>query len=346
MKKWILIIILLLFVATPVCASQIEAPEVPPDVSDLMPHDEQSFAEGVWYVFVTALQQVRPDIRGHIVTCVSIFCATLLISFLRTFPTGNATAVDVSGVVCICLILLQPTGTVIRLGVDTVQELCQYGQLLLPVMTAALAAQGGTSASVALYAGTAFVNALLSRAVSTLVIPMVYIYLVFCLINSVTGQELLGKLSANLKSIMTWCLKAVIYVFTGYIGITGVISGTTDQATLKVAKMTIAGAVPVVGNMLSDASQTILLSASVLKNAAGVYGIYAMLAITVVPFLRIGIPYILLKLTAALCGTFSDKKCSSIIEAFCGVMGFLLAITGTVCVIELISTVCFMKGMG
>lgn len=346
MKKWIILLMLLLVTAVPVGAAEITAPEVPSDVSDLMPHESKSFAQGLWYVFVTALEQIRPDIRQSALTCFSLIGVAMLISILRTLNPNSAMAVDLSGVVCISCILLQPAGTLIRLGVDTVLAVCQYGQLLLPVMTAALAAQGGTSTSVAIYTGTAFVNALLSKAVSSILMPMVYIYLAFCVINAATGNVLLTKLSATLKGIMTWSLKGVIYIFTGYISITGVISGTTDQAALKAAKMTIAGAVPVVGNILSDASQTILLSASVMKNSAGVYGIYAMLAITVGPFLKIAVPYILLKLTGLLCAVFCDKQITGMIEAFCGVMGFLLAVTGTVCVIQLISTVCFMKGIG
>ena len=147
------------------------------------------------------------------------------------------------------------------------------------------------------------------------------------------------------KWLMTWSLKILLYIFTGYMGITKVISGSTDAAKLKAAKLTISGMVPVVGGILSDASEAVLVGAGVMKNAVGVYGLLAVAAIWITPFLRIGVQYLLLKLTAGLCQVFEVKKVSGVIQDFSAAMGFLLAMTGTACILLLVSTVCFMKGV-
>ena len=121
---------------------------------------------------------------------------------------------------------------------------------------------------------------------------------------------------------------------------------SADAAALKATKLVISGFVPVIGSIISDASETILVSAGVMKNAAGIYGLLAILAICVGPFLRIGIHYLLLKLTAAICGVFGSKQIGGVIKDFSGAMGYVLAMTGTVCLLLLISVVCFMKGVG
>jgi stage III sporulation protein AE len=146
------------------------------------------------------------------------------------------------------------------------------------------------------------------------------------------------------KWLMTWGLKVILYVFTGYMGITRVITGTADAAAIKAAKLTISGVVPVVGGILSDASEAVVLSAGVMKNAVGIYGLLAVIAIWITPFLQIGIQYLLLKATAALSETFGVKRCSDLIGRFAAAMGLLLAMTATVCFLLLISTICFMKG--
>ena len=128
-------------------------------------------------------------------------------------------------------------------------------------------------------------------------------------------------------------------------GLTGVISGTTDAAALKVTKTTISSVVPVIGNILSEASEAVLVGAGVVKNAAGVYGMLAILAVCFEPFALIGIQYLLLKLTAAICSVFATKQATELISDFSDAMGMLLAITGTICLMLLISTVCFMKGV-
>ena len=97
---------------------------------------------------------------------------------------------------------------------------------------------------------------------------------------------------------------------------------------------------------MSDASETILLGAGVVKNAAGAYGVLAVIAILILPFLRVGILYLLLKMTGAICGIFSANKISETVQGFSDAMGFLLAMTGTVSLLFLISVVCFLKGVG
>ena len=58
-----------------------------------------------------------------------------------------------------------------------------------------------------------------------------------------------------------------------------------------------------------------------------------------------GIHYLLLKAAAALSGIFGTKRMAELIGDFSTAMGLLLAMTGSACVIQLISTICFMKGV-
>jgi stage III sporulation protein AE len=82
------------------------------------------------------------------------------------------------------------------------------------------------------------------------------------------------------------------------------------------------------------------------RNAAGIYGILAVLAIFLLPFLKIGCHYLLLKLTGSVCAVFGVKRCTDLIGDFSAAMGLLLAMTGSVCLFQLISTVCFLRGVG
>ena len=104
--------------------------------------------------------------------------------------------------------------------------------------------------------------------------------------------------------------------------------------------------VPVVGGILADASEAVLVGAEVMKNAAGIYGILAIIAIFIVPFLEIGMQYLTLKATAAVTRVFGVKYLSDLIGDFSGTMGLLFGMTGAVCLMLLISTICFMKGVG
>ena len=114
-------------------------------------------------------------------------------------------------------------------------------------MTTALAAQGGSSSAMALYGGTAFFDVLLSTAIEKLLIPLVYIFLALSLLAAATENEALAKMKKSLYQITTKGLRIALYLFTGYLTVTGVIGGSADQMQLKAAKLTISGMVPVVG---------------------------------------------------------------------------------------------------
>ena len=188
-------------------------------------------------------------------------------------------------------------------------------------------------------------NTVVTAGITKFMIPLIYGYIVLSIATAALGETHLESLKGLFQWLITWILKAAIYLFTGYISITGVISGTTDAAALKATKLAISGTVPVVGSIISDASETILVSAAVVKNAAGVYGMLAIISILISPFIKIGIQYLLLKLTAGACGVFGSKSAVGLIKDFCGVMGFVLAVVGTVSLLLLVSIVCYMKGV-
>lgn len=343
MRRLLCFLIILFALALPVSAENFTAPTAPESAEDLMPADTESFAEGVWQIVTEALTLLQPEIAKAGRICLSLIAILLLISMLKHFPGDKGYVVEFAAAVGVGAVLLSHSNTLIRLGSQTVTELSEYGKLLLPVMTGALAAQGGTTSAAALYAGTAAFDAVLCSLIGNVLVPMVYMFLALAAAAAATGVDGVGKLKSLVKWLTSWALKLVLYGFTGYMGITGAVSGTADAAAVKAAKLTISSMVPVVGGILSDASETVIVGAGVVKNAAGIYGVLAALAIWITPFLQIGLQYLMLKLTGAVCSVFDLKRVSGLIEDFSSAMGLLLGMTGTVLVLLLVSTICFMK---
>ncbi len=346
MKQLLMLLILVMVLTVPVSAMEFTAPSAPSDVQELMPAKTESFAHGLWTVIKSAIEKFAPNLTAAAGSCLGLTATILLASILNAMPGSSKKVIRFVTTLALSTILLGQANAMINLCAKTVREISDYGKLLLPVMTASLAAQGGTTGATALYAGTALFDTVLSSIISKLLVPMVYVFLALAAANSATGEDLLKKLRDFIKWLMTWSLKTILYIFTGYMGITGVITGTADAAAVKAAKLTISGVVPVVGGILSDASEAVVLGAGVMKNAVGVYGLLAVAAIWITPFLQIGAQFLLLKLTAVLCGVFGVKEASDLIEDFSSAMGLLLGMTGTVSFLLLISTICFMKGMG
>lgn len=339
-------ILFALSLSIPASASEIQAPEVPESAMDIMPENTDSFGNALVELLRKGILLIQPELDGALRTCSGILICALLYSILPILSEKLTEPMAMAWSVALGTVMLQRTGTMIGYAADALRQICDYGKLLCPVLTTALAAQGGLTTSAALYTGTIAFITLLSILVSRLLIPLVYIFLLFSVAGSAIGEGFFRNLADGVKHLLTWLLKTLLIVFTTYMSVTGVVSGTTDAAALKTAKVTLSSVVPVVGGILSDASESVLVSMGILKNTAGIYGILAVLALFMGPFVKVGVQYLLLKGSAALCSLFGDKRISSLIGDFSTAMGLLVAMVAAGCVLILISTVCYLKGIG
>ncbi len=345
MKRFLYIVLILSVFVFPVHGLDLTAPSVPESGLDYMPEDTESFSDGLIHILKIGIQSVTPELADAAGICMGLICMSLLISLLQTFPGNTGNTVELAGTLAVGMLLLKPTNVLIHLGIETVKQLSDYGKLLIPVMTTALAAQGGVASSTALYAGTAVFSAVLTGFISRLLVPMLYIFLCISIANSFLNESILKHGQSFVKWLMVWGLKIILYVFTGYMTITGVVSGSADASAVKAAKLTISGFVPVIGGILSDASESILVGASLVKNSIGVYGLLAVASVLIVPFLKVGVQYILLKVTASICKMFGGKESVALIHTFSTALGIILAMIGTIGLLIMIGTVCFMKGI-
>lgn len=326
---------------------ELEAPTPPESAARLLPKEADSFGEGLWNVLREAAELLSPSLTEAAGCCLRVFGAVLLTAMVGQFAPGiSQNALELAGVAAVSVLLLEPSASLIALGLETVQELRDYGKLLLGVMASALAARGGVTASTALYVGTAFFDTLLGAAVTAVFVPMLWMYLALSIAHGAVGEAVLDRLRKLLRWLMEWALKLTLYIFTGYMAITGVVSGSADAAAGKAAKIAISGAVPVVGGILSDAADAVLLSAATLGSGAGIWGILTVLALFCLPAIRIGCQYLLLKVTAAVGESLGGFRCAAVAGDFAGMLGLLMALVSTQTVLLLISTVSFLRGVG
>lgn len=345
MKRLILVFLLLRLIAVPVSASNLQIPDPPPGAQAYLPGENESLLSGFLEIISKGIAEVLPGVKTAAAMCAGALAASILCCLFPGVDGSADLTARLVGTMAISGLLLGSADALLRQALDTVSELADYGKLLLPVMTGSLAASGGTGKAAGLYLGTAFFNSLLSSALSDVIVPMVYVFLALTVAAAAIGNPLLKRLRELMKGLVTWALKLILYGFSGYMALTGVISGTADAAALKAAKMTISGAVPVVGGMISDATETILVSAGAIRSAAGLSGLAAVLALVVVPFLRSGVQYLLLKLTGSLCAVTGSAEHAALIEGIGQAMGIVLGMIGTAALLQLISIVCFMKGV-
>jgi stage III sporulation protein AE len=345
LRKLLICIIILAIIVVPVMAEDITAPPAPEEAEKYMPDEPQSFSEGLVYIIKMAISDIEPELASAGSLCATVIAVSLLYSVTKQFLGQSKYVADLVATVLVGLLLLLPTNTMIGLGRQTVENLSNYGKLLIPVMTTSLAAEGAVTTSGALYGGTTAFSAMLNGAISNCIIPLLYIYLCLSLINSILSDDSLKRLRDLAKGMTVWSMKTIMYIYTAYMTITGVISGTVDASALKATKLAISTAVPIIGGVLSDASETVLLSAGITKNAVGIYGLLVMISLWIGPFIKIGTQYLLLKLAGMVAGLFASKQFVELLTDFTSAMGMVLSMIGVQTLLLIVSTVCFMRGV-
>lgn len=346
MRKLILLLVLFVFIIQPTYATEFTAPTAPDSAQEYLPKQSTSFSEDLLYIIRKAISTFMPSLSEAARSCVSILAICLFVSTMGGLSGLSARAVELVGALGVATSLILPSNSLITVGINTVESISEYGKLLIPVITASLAAEGGSVTSATLYTGTILFNSVISVVITKLFVPLLYSYIAISIAKAVINESMLESIHKFIKWLMTWMLKITVYVFTGYLGITSVITGKADAAAVKAAKIAISGTIPVIGNVISDASETILVSASLMKNAVGTYGLLAIIALWIGPFIKIGAQYLILKITGAVSDVFGNKQTVSLINDFSSAMGLLVAMTGTLCLLFFVSIVCFMKGAG
>lgn len=307
------------------------------------PTVQADLTDGVGMILSDALSKSGGFIRTTLSVMLSIFASLILCRVMGTLGgERTASAAILVGALAITTCCLADIRSMIGLGQGTIEEINSFTTLLLPVLAAAATASGAAASGGAIYAVAALFCDILIRVCRHLFIPLVYAFLSLGLADGALGQNRLGKLRELVGWIMKTLLKTVLYVFTGFLTASGVISGTADAAALKAAKLTISGMIPIVGGIVSDASETLLASAGVLKSAVGTFGMLTVLAMFMVPFLQLGISYLGFKLTAAVGGLLESGQ-DKLLDTLAGAMGYLLAMVGSCSAMAFISCCCLIR---
>ena len=307
------------------------------------PAVQADFMQGVTKILNDAMEKSGGYFKSTVTTMLRILLVLILCKFLGSL--GNETASNASmlvGALAIAAGCITDLRSMIGLGDSVMNQINQFMTALLPVMASVSAASGGATKGGAIYSVTVIFCDFLIQMCRMFLIPLMYAFLALGIADAALGQNRLRKLSELIGWIIKNLLKAVLYLFTGFLAATGVISGAADAAALKTAKFAISGMVPVVGSIVSDASESLLAGAGILKSAMGTFGMLAILAIFVLPFFRLGISYLGFKLTSAIGGLLESGQ-DRLLDTITSAMGYILAMVGSCTAISLIACCSFVK---
>lgn len=307
---------------------------------DLTP--DISLDDGLSQLGMTALEQLgsivtRATRSGGLILVIALFCA--LVQALCEGGGQTAGLTRLVGALAVTSVAVGDVSSLMGLGRDTILKLTEFTRVLIPAMTTAAAASGSVTGAAARQMVTLFFSNLLLTLIEGVLIPMVYLYVAASAGALAADNPGVRAIADFVKWLVQTVLTWVLLIFTAYISLSGVIAGTADRAAVKLTRFAISGMVPVVGGILSDATESVLAGAGILRNSIGIFGTLAVLVFCLVPFLHLGVQYLMYKLAAVLTSAMTQSPISRLIGDIGGAFGLVLGMTGTAALLTLISII-------
>lgn len=349
MRRILLALVLLAVLTLPARAAEVPADlqaALPREAEDLLRgesfSDAGDLAGGLRHIGARLRRDAGNVLRQRLRGAVLILLVVLLCGAAGGLADGTesrpaGTWLNMAGALSITMLAAGSLDYLIGLGAQTMDSLRDFSSVLLPTLAAAVAAGGALATASVQQVTTVFFVDLLLRVIDGLLMPLVYLYIGALTAAAMLPDGRMAGAAGALKKVIEWSLSALLIAFTVYLSAVHVISGSADGAAVKVAKAAISGAVPVVGSILAEASETVLAGAGFLKSTIGVFGTLAVLAICAWPFLQLAVQYLLYKLTAFLALSAGETGLCRLIDGLGGAFGLVLGMTGGCALLLLIS---------
>lgn len=255
---------------------------------------------------------------------------------------GENRFLPLAGCLAVTVLAAGSLEELIGLGARTIGELNHFASVLLPLLAAASAVAGSAVTASMQQVTAVFLVGLATSFINGLLLPLTYLYIGVLAAGHSLQEPRLTAIAEGVKKAVTWTLTTALLLFTIYLSVSRVLSGAADAAAVKVTKAAISGAVPVVGGIISDAAESILAGAGVVKGTIGAFGILAVLGACAVPFLHLGIQYLLYKAAAFLSAAMGVPWLSKLIEGLGGAFGLVLGMTGSCAMLVMVAVLCFL----
>lgn len=281
----------------------------------------------------------RRAVRSGVLLLSVLLLCGMADTMQKTCGKGKNPAIPLAGALAVTAVAAADVDSLLGLGRNAIDHMASFADVLLPTVAAVTAATGAvTGAAVRQMAAVLFCD-LLVNLINGLLVPLLYGFIALSVAYTATGNKGLERMSKLLKWIATTVLTIVMLAFVSYLSLSGVVAGGADAVSVKAAKFAISSAIPVVGGILSDAAETVLASAGILKGTIGVFGTLTVLGICLLPLLQMAVHYLVYKLVSALSVSLGGDQLCALVERIGSAFGLLMGMTGACCLLLLIALV-------
>lgn len=308
-----------------------------------------SLNDGLKMLFERARDEVYGIFSASTGTIGVIFAIAVLSTILSGISDNGLKTVPsyvtVAAALAICASAAGSINSFIRIGTKTIEDMDTFSKTLMPTLAASVAATGSPFGATARYSASLIFSNVIMSLIKSLLIPLIYAYISAACVSATIKNATVDKIADFLNTIISATLKTVLTIFVAYITLTGFVASTGDVAGAKTIS-TVSGMIPVVGKILSGATDVVISGAKIIKNSIGIFGILSVLSICLTPFLQLAVNYISFKLASVILAPVCDSKISEFVGRIGTSFGTMLAICASCAFLLFISILSCMFALG
>ena len=265
-----------------------------------------------------------------------VLIAAIFANFAEVFGNGQIGEVSFYVVYLLLFMLLMESFSELSTSLgQSLEWMTKFMQVLLPAYFMAVAASSGSSTALVFYQGVLLLIWLVEWVLLTLILPAVNLYVLLELVNHLSREEMLGKLSELLNTAVSWGLKTLLGFVVGLQVVQKMVAPVIDSLKRTAIGKT-AAALPGVGNAVNMVTELVVTSAVLVRNSLGVAFLLVFVLMGVGPVLHYGFTSLSYKFLAAVAQPVSDKRmvgCLSTMGEGCALLLRILLTAEVLCML-------------
>lgn len=190
---------------------------------------------------------------------------------------------------------------------EILNNITTFMKLYIPTYIIAVGSASGIASATVYYQVLLFIIYLVEWGYMSVLLPVVYSYVLLTVINGVWMEEKLTLLLELLDKILSVSIKITLGIVTGFSILQSMISPVIDSLQSSALKKALS-AIPGIGGLTEGMFEMVLGSAILVKNSIGLYITLVLIGLCCIPVLKLVLLVLVMKLGAALIGIVSDKR--------------------------------------
>lgn len=259
-------------------------------------------------IFSAVFSEVR-EFRGTLIQII-ILCIVfaILYNFANVFENPAVTDISFYMVYILLLVLLMKSFFVLRdVSVVAISRVMMFLKVVIPLFTASMVFSGQITTAAGFYDLTFVLIYGMEWVMQRLLIPGIQIYVVLELMNHLTGEEMLSKMTSLIKSGILWAVKCLFTIVIGINVVQNLLTPVIDTFKSSLIAKT-AGMMPGLGTSINAVTEIMVGSGIIIKNGIGMAAIVVLLVLCAGPMIKVWVMTFLYKLLAAMMQPVSDKR--------------------------------------